>query len=114
MPLTGFKSKGNLQPSFSFYILDMVLMADSLNGLSKEDILSGKSSDDSLGRTKNPDIDKILQETSEGLAHLSIQWPDYANNYDMNVLEILKLVQVGRQWFVFKIHLELAKFQKTA
>ena len=70
----------------------MVVMADSFNGLSKEDVLSGKNSEDSSGKKNH--LDKILQETSEGLAHLSIQWPDYANNYDMNVLEILKLVQV--------------------
>ena len=78
-------------------LLDMVVMADSLNGLSKENVLSGKNSDDSpFGDSPRmtTNIDKILQETSEGLAHLSIQWPEYGNNYDMNVLEILKLVQV--------------------
>ena len=83
----------------------MVVMADSLNGLSKENVLSGKNSDDSpfgdSPRTTT-NIDKILQETSEGLAHLSIQWPEYANNYDMNVLEILKLVQVV---FIQMVHL---------
>ena len=76
----------------------MVVMADSLNGLSKEEVLSGKSSDDSPEKTNN--VDDILQETSEGLAQLSIQWPDYANNYDMNVLEILKLVQVSYVWLM--------------
>ena len=76
----------------------MVVMADSLNGLSKEEVLSGKSSDDSQEKTNH--VDDILQETSEGLAQLSIQWPDYANNYDMNVLEILKLVQVSYVWLM--------------
>ena len=71
----------------------MVVMADSLNGLSKEEVLSSKSSDGSPEKTNH--IEDILQESSEGLAQLSIQWPDYANNYDMNVLEILKLVQVS-------------------
>ena len=90
----------------------MVVIADSLNGLCKEDLLSGKNSDDSSGRTKNPDIAKILQETSEGLAHLSIQWPDYGNNYDMNVLEILKLVQVGRLWFIYKLRQDVLLLSK--
>ena len=76
----------------------MVVMADSLNGLSKEEVLSSKSSDGSSEKTNH--IEDILQESSEGLAQLSIQWPDYANNYDMNVLEILKLVQVSYVWLM--------------
>ena len=41
-------------------------------------------------------ISRSLQQASEGLTHLSIKWPEYANVYGGNVLDILKLIQVQK------------------
>ena len=75
-------------------ILDMAIIADGLDGLSKETILSEPPTSTPTKTCSRSDILKQLQQSSEGLSHLSTQWPNYASNYDTNVLEIFKLIQV--------------------
>ena len=72
----------------------MAIIADAMDNLSKETLLISAPTPNH-SETKNiSDISKMLQETSEGLTHLSVQWPNYADSYDNSVLEVLKLVQV--------------------
>jgi hypothetical protein len=72
----------------------MAVIADGLDALSKEEILSSDTRSSTSNKKDGAAILKLLQETSEGVAHLSVQWPNYANNYDNNVLEVFKLIQV--------------------
>ena len=74
----------------------MAIVADGLDALSKEEILSSDTRSSSPNKKDGAAILKMLQETSEGVAHLSVQWPNYANNYDNNVLEVFKLIQVRK------------------
>ena len=74
----------------------MAIVADGLDALSKEEILSSDTRSSSSNKKDGAAILKMLQETSEGVAHLSVQWPNYANNYDNNVLEVFKLIQVRK------------------
>ena len=88
----------------------MAVIADGLDALSKEEILSSDTRSSTSNKKDGAAILKMLQETSEGIAHLSVQWPNYANNYDNNVLEVFKLIQVrmtrniGSKQFVSKIY----------
>ena len=76
----------------------MVIISDGLEALSKENLQpSSTTPTNCSGVIDRPEMSKILQETSEGVAHLSTQWPNYANSYDTNVLEIFKLIQV-KHW----------------
>ena len=72
----------------------MSIIADGMESLSKEELLSSDARKSTSNEKFGADILKMLQETSEGVAHLSVQWPNYANNYDNNVLEVFKLIQV--------------------
>ena len=72
----------------------MAIIADGLDNLSKESSLSSFQAPNNSTSSDSFEILKILQQTSEGLSHLSIQWPNYANSYDASVLEVLKLIQV--------------------
>ena len=74
----------------------MAVIADGLDALSKEEILSSDTRVSSSNKKVGAVILKMLQETSEGVSHLSVQWPNYANNYDNNVLEVFKLIQVRK------------------
>ena len=79
----------------------MAIVADGLDALSKEEILSSDTRSSSSNKKDGAAILKMLQETSEGVAHLSVQWPNYANNYDNNVLEVFKLIQVRKTQSIF-------------
>ena len=77
-----------------YTFLDIAIIADQLDGLSKETSLAAFPTPKNTTKTDNSDVSKILQQTSEGLVHLSVQWPNYAKSYDTTVLEVLKLIQV--------------------
>ena len=72
----------------------MAIIADAMDNLSKETLLISAPTPNHSATKDISDISKMLQETSEGLTHLSVQWPNYADSYDNSVLEVLKLVQV--------------------
>ena len=68
-------------------------MGNELESLSKEWSTESVPTSNN-NQSSSSVIAKKLQQTSEGLMHLSNQWPNYAKEYDNNILEILKLIQV--------------------
>ena len=88
----------NIYLHLKYYdILDMTIIGNELNSLSKEWTTEAFPTLSKCQAANPPVIAKTLQQTSEGLMHLSIQWPNYAKDYDTNILEVLKLIQVITQ-----------------